>query len=87
MEGSKRRFRLGIALLVVSFLPYLLMLGLVAASDDQGSWVWVVMILWGASLALWYVGLFLLGPTVYRQTRDKVKGWIPHRHDHHDPAP
>lgn len=60
------------------------MLGLVAASDDEGKWVWVVMFLWGASLALWYVGLFLLGPTVYRSVRDKVKAKVPHRHHDDD---
>lgn len=74
MEASKAKTRLGIFLLVASFVPYLVMLGLVAASDDQGSWVWVVMALWGASLALWYVGLILLGPAAYRSARDKVKG-------------
>lgn len=76
MEPSKAKVRLGVVLLVVSFLPYLVMLGLVAASDDQGKWVWVVMVLWGASLALWYVGLYLMGPAIYRSTRDKVKGWV-----------
>ncbi|MFN8103438.1 MAG: hypothetical protein U0U69_03130 [Acidimicrobiia bacterium] len=79
MDSSKGRMRLGVVLLVVSFLPYLVMLGLVAASDDEGKWVWVVMGLWGASLALWYVGLYLLGPAAYRSTRDKVKGWVSRR--------
>lgn len=83
---KRGRIRLGVALLVVSFIPYLVMLGLVAASDEEGKWVWVVMFLWGASLALWYVGLFLLGPTVYRSVRDKVKAKVPHRHHHEDEA-
>lgn len=86
MDAPKGRTRLGIVLLVASFVPYLLMLGLVAASDDQGSWVWVVMGLWGVSIVLWYVGLLLLGPTAYRAARDRVKGWVPHR-KREDPTP
>lgn len=69
------RGRLGLVLMAASFLPFFVAVALAAAiGEDRDDIVWPIVLLYGLSVALWYVGLAVGGAALVSRIRRRRGG-------------
>lgn len=63
----------GIALMGVSFVPFFISLAIVAAPTLRSRLSWLTVTLIIVSNVLWYLGILLMGPDVYKAMKKKFR--------------
>lgn len=70
LDGKRSRARLGMTLLALSFVPFLLSIGLAAATkENRDGLVWPIVVLYGISVVMWYAGLTIGGAALVARMR------------------